>query len=463
MSDRTAFTVSAGPARPRPAELAARIDAPMRRVLMVSPHFPPDTSAASHRVRLLAPHLPAFGWEPTVVAVDPRDCETRLDPDLAALVPATLRVVRARAWSARITRRFGVGDLGLRAFAGLRRTCLALLERERFDALYITIYPSYPALLGPVAKRRFGVSFVLDYQDPWVGAWGRIVGAGPGGRPDWKSRLSRLVATRLEPRAVRAADAITAVSRRTWEDVDRRHPELASTPRLTLPIGGEPRDFDGADGRRAPFSPDDGNVHVCHVGTLLPLGLETLGALLAAVRRLRERRPDLYARLRLHFFGTSNQTTAGALPRALGAAAELGVLDRVEEIAPRLDYLDALAVLRRASANLLMGSSEPHYTASRIYPALWSGRPLLALYHEASSSAEILRRAGVPPRVRLVTYGDRERAASRIDAIAAELIALVEEPVADSAAFDAQVLGECSARALAGRLGALFDQVCRRP
>ena len=70
----------------------------MRRVLMVSPHFPPDTNAATHRVRLLAPHLPARGWEPTVVAVDPRDYEGRLDPALADLVPPWLRVVHARAW-----------------------------------------------------------------------------------------------------------------------------------------------------------------------------------------------------------------------------------------------------------------------------------------------------------------------------------------------------------------------------
>ena len=42
-----------------------------RRVLMVSPHFPPDSSAASHRVRLLAPYLGEHGWEPTVVTVEP--------------------------------------------------------------------------------------------------------------------------------------------------------------------------------------------------------------------------------------------------------------------------------------------------------------------------------------------------------------------------------------------------------
>jgi hypothetical protein len=164
---------------------------------MVSPHFPPDTSAGTHRVRLLAPHLPAFGWEPTVLTVDPEAYEGRLDPDLARLVPATLRVLRTGAWPASVTRRIGLGDLGLRALAGLRHAAKQLLSRERFDALFITVYPTYPAVLGPRLKRRFGVPFVLDYQDPWVGAWGRDVGGGEHGTPDLKSRMTRAIAERL--------------------------------------------------------------------------------------------------------------------------------------------------------------------------------------------------------------------------------------------------------------------------
>ena len=105
------------------------------KVLMVSPHFPPDTSAGTHRVRLLAPHVAKFGWEPTVVTVDPRDYESRLDPGLAELVPKELRVVRSRAWPVGVTRRVGVGDLGLRAMRGLYQTCAELLTRERFDDL----------------------------------------------------------------------------------------------------------------------------------------------------------------------------------------------------------------------------------------------------------------------------------------------------------------------------------------
>src|SRR5262245_48467658 len=196
----------------------------MRRVLMVSPHFPPDSSAASHRVRLLAPHLASAGWTPTVVTLEASAYEGRLDRDLAALVPPSLEVVRASAWSPSTTRWAGLGDLGLRAFTGLRRTCARLLTGLRYDALFITVYPVYPALLGPRLKATFGVPFVLDYQDPWVGAWGRSVGGGPAGAVDWKSRASRHLGVWLEPRAVGGADAIVAVSQGTIDGIVERIP-----------------------------------------------------------------------------------------------------------------------------------------------------------------------------------------------------------------------------------------------
>src|SRR5256885_1234562 len=112
----------------------------MRRVLFVAPHFPPDRSAGTPRVRLLAPHKAAHGWDPTVLTVDRRDYEGPPDTKLEASVPENLRVIRARAWPASVTRRFGIGDLGLRAYRGLKRTATALLARELFDAVFITIY-----------------------------------------------------------------------------------------------------------------------------------------------------------------------------------------------------------------------------------------------------------------------------------------------------------------------------------
>jgi hypothetical protein len=340
--------------------------------------------------------------------------------------------------------------------------CADLLRSEAFDVLFITIFPTYSALLGPVLKRKFKVRFVLDYVDPWVGAWGDTVGPGRDGRPNLKSRITRALAERLEPLAARSADAITAVSGETHEQVRIRYPELTRSLYETIPFGGEQADFEQlrTKPRTNPyFDAADGRVHVCYLGTLLPLGLETLRAVLAAASLLRARQPGLYSRLRLHFFGTSNQTRPDAETRVLPIARELGVDDCISEVAPRIDYLDALAVQTQASAILMMGSSERHYTASKLYPGLLARRPILAVYHEESSVVEILRDAVRPPTARLVTYNDASRAESRTEAIYAGLLLLVENPVYDASAVDWEVVKTFSAEALAGRLAAVFERV----
>lgn len=440
-------------------------DSEPRRVLMVSPHFPPDTSAATHRVRLLAPHLAGYGWDPTVVTVDPRDYEGRLDDDLLGLVAPSLRVVRCRAWSPRQTRRMGIGDLGLRAFSGLFRACRTLLRERRWDVLFITTHPVYPAMLGPLLKARFGIPFVVDYQDPWIGAWGRSVGGGRNGTPDVKSRLSRAAARVLEPIVVRSTDGITAVSEGTYAQLVARYRDAYAKPWAELPVGGDPGDFEFLRAHPRPnrfFDRGDGDVHVGAVGTVLPMGRKTLEAVLTAVTLIRRRRPELYRRLRLHFFGTSNQTAADAAPRVLPLAQDLGIADRVTEIAPRIDYVDALAVHADASALLLMGSSEPHYTASKLYPALFARRPLLAVFHEASSVVGILRRVGPAAGVRLVVYDESAPVGSKVEEIASHLSGMLESGPCEAPGIDLEALKDVSAPALAGRLAEMFDRVTRR-
>ena len=432
----------------------------MRRVLMVSPHFPPDTGAATHRVRLLAPHLTKYGWEPTVLTLEPTSYEGRLDPELMELVPTVLRVVRCRAWNPRWTRRLGFGDLGLRAFWGLYRTCVQLLNQENFDVLFITILPGYPALLGPIMHRKVGIPYVLDYQDPWVSAWGLAVGSGPNGEADLKSRASRWIATQLEPIALRHAAAITAVSAGTYEQIVARMPEIVDVPRAAIPVGGEPGDLEYL--RRRPrcnpfFDPTDGLFHLCYVGTLLPLGFETLRAVLKAVRLLRDRKPDIYRLLRLHFFGTSNQTTADAPCRVVPLAREIGVDESVTEVAYRIDYLDALTVQCQASAILLMGSSEPHYTASKLYPALLAQRPILAVFHTASSVIEVLQKRSTTANI--VIYDSKIRPESQCPKIYEQLSAVIALKSAPIPIVEEDALAGFSCQSLARDLGAIFDRI----
>jgi glycosyl transferase family 4 len=425
---------------------------------MISPHFPPDGSAGTHRVRLLAPHLASYGWTPTVLTVAEQDYEGRIDPELSQLVPSSVEVVRTRALPAGLTRAVGVGDLGLRALPGLRRAAWSLHRAQPFDALFITIYPTYPAVLGPMFKRRFNVPFLLDYQDPWVGAWGSDVGGGRGGAVDAKSRATRALAEHFEPRVLQAADAVTAVSARTYEDAFARtgiSPPVAAE----IPIGWDSADL-AAIARRESASrliPNDGRINFCYTGTVLPLGVETVRALLAGVRTLVERNPQLADRVRFYFFGTSNQST-GSECRVVPHAHELGVAHVVQEHPARLDYLDALDALRQASALLLLGSSEPHYTPSKVFPALLADRPMLAVYRRESTVVEMLKRAAPPPAAQLITFDDTRRVESAAGCIAEALQAVIRAADA-GVSINRAALEPWSARSLAGRLAHVCDRI----
>src|SRR5271157_1900814 len=108
------------------------------RVLIVSPHFPPVNAPDHQRVRMSLPHLGEFGWEAHVLAVDPRFVEAGADPDLVATLPPATPVTRVGALPAGLTRRLGLGNLGLRAFWTLRGAGNRLLREGRFDLVYFS-------------------------------------------------------------------------------------------------------------------------------------------------------------------------------------------------------------------------------------------------------------------------------------------------------------------------------------
>lgn len=427
----------------------------MRRLLFVSPHFPPDASAGAHRARVLAPHLESAGWQPTILTVDPAAYEGTLDAELAAMVPDTVEVVRAPALRTRMSRPFGFGDLGLRALPGLWRTARQLSATHRFDAIFITTYPVYPALIGPRLRERTKAPLVVDLQDPWIGEWGLTVG--PNGGPDVRSKLSRRVLSSIEERVLPVCDAVTGVSAELLSELRQRHAVLADRPTLTLPIGLNSEDVAWVRNHPKPisaFRADDGNFHVCCVGTLLPLAFEPLRAVFEGVRQLREAFPDRANTLRFHFIGTSNQTDPNARLRVMPIAKEFGLADLVTEQPGRIPFADAMRVQLAASALLLLGSTEPRYVASKLAPSLAVERPLLAVAHESSAIVAHLRHAA-DGAVRVLTFGEHPRdIAGRLRCTLAEW--LINRP---SAPRTARMLAGLTGSALAMQLGGLLDSI----
>ena len=384
----------------------------MRRLLIVAPAFPPHPSPATHRARFLARHGRGHGWDVEVLTVRPDRYLEKLDHELAALVPQQVRVTRVGALSGRWTRRLGVSDLGLRSYPSLRRALHEICAAAPPDLLYFPGGPFYPFRLGPAMRRRFGVPYALDFTDPWVHPLPR-----EQRRPWKKAYWAHTLARTLEPRAVEDAALLVAVSDATLDGVRARHPRIPADRYLAEPFGFDASDFAAVRAAAAPnrfWKSDDGAVHLAYVGAVPPSMGETVRALLAGLASLRERRPELGRRLRLHFLGTSYDPVAReGLVAPL--AREAGVADVVFETPIRLPYVDALRALVQADGLLALGSTERHYTASKIFNCILAGRPMLTLFHEASPVVDFVRtaRAG-----ELVTYDDVARVGEKVSEIA---------------------------------------------
>ena len=252
-------------------------------------------------------------------------------------------------------------------------------------------------LLAPEIKRHFGVPVVLDFQDPWVSAWGAIQPAFS------KAGLSHRLAGLLEPRALRGADYVTSVSEIQNAEMAARYPWLDRSRMAAIPIGGDPDDFAGfhlISTAAGEYELEPGFVHLSYVGTFLPKS----GPLVRALFRALPSCGQLNLRWRREFGLTSSgratsQTTTH--PTASGQSRMRPALQTpFAKFRAGYPYLQALKVLTQSNGLLLIGSDEPHYTASKIYPALMSGRPFLSLFHRASSAHDILSASGGRPGAR---------------------------------------------------------------
>lgn len=366
-----------------------------RRVLIVSPHFPPINAPDHQRVRMSLPYFQEFGWEPHILTVRPDCVEGIHDPLLEQTVPSHIPVIRTGALSVKHTRRIGLGSLSLRCFPHLLRSGNQILVKEKFDLVYCSTTVFTAMAVGPRWRSRFRIPYVLDFQDPWLSDYYKRPGSPkpPGGR--FKYSFSQVIAKILEPEAMRQVSHVISVSPEYPKTLLERYSWLRQDQFTVLPFGAPEKDFEqlpSLNVQQRIFDPNDGKRHWVYVGRGGGDMAKALRALFLAIQSNRNREPERWHSIRLHFVGTSYAPGNLAVKTVEPIAHELGIADLVKEYPHRVAYFEVLQILVDSDAILLIGSDDPSYTASKIYPCILARKPILAIFHQQSSVVEILRR-----------------------------------------------------------------------
>ena len=264
-------------------------------------------------------------------------------------------------------------DYGTWATRGLGMA-RALCRTRTVDVVFTSLPPFSAARIGYRLKKEFGVPWVVDYRDLWVGDVLR----------EWVGPVRGRLEQSMERRYMRAADAIVAVSEQKTEFL-KTH--LADSPaiRATLTNGYDPEIY-------APFAaeprPVDDTIDFVFTGRLFK---NRRGyAFAEALGQLAQHQPELRQRVRVHILGGVSPEIRARYDEILARYGIAGCYDFAGDI----PYHDAMRAQVHADYLLLIvdtGATSSGVIPGKLFEYVAARRPIFALT-DPGATQEIIER-----------------------------------------------------------------------
>ncbi len=365
-----------------------------RKVLIISPYFPPSNAADMQRVRMSLPYFKEFGWDAAVVTVDPQYSDAVKDDLLVQSLPGDVKIYYVKAFNKTLTSKIGFGNLALRSLWYYKKKVNSILKHEKYDLIYFSTTQFPVCILGASWKKRFNIPYVIDMQDPWHSDYYIDKPKDQQPKKHWFSyRLHKY----LEPIAMKQVDGLISVSDHYIKDLKNRYPGLKDIPSATITFGAFEADLKIAADNRDKFKPllQPGYKNIVYVGRGGMDMYKAITPLFETLKKEMATQPGLFGKLKLYFIGTSYAPAPEGKPTIMPLAVQYGVEDNVIEITGRISYYHTLLILQQADALFIPGSDDPKYTASKIYPYLLTKKPIMAIFNAGSSAINILEEYGV--------------------------------------------------------------------
>ena len=427
----------------------------IKRVLIISPYFPPSNAADMQRIRMSLPYFKDYGWEAEVVTIDIKHSDMVQDDLLLESLPGDIMVHRIRAFSKKWTSKFGLGSIALRSLWFYRLKVNSLLKQKKYDLIYFSTTQFPVCILGAYWKKRFEIPYVIDMQDPWHSDYYRDKPTRERPPKYWFSyRLNKW----LEPIAMKDVSGLISVSQAYIDDLKKRYPLIKDIPSETITFGAFKKDFmiaaKYADILKTTVKPESGKINMVYVGRGGKDMLQAIKPLFLGMLKGLSLQPELFERFRFQFIGTSYAVSGCGMQSIQPLANDLGLRDYVFEQTDRIGFYESLATLQKADILFIPGSDDPKYTASKMYPYLMSQKALLAIFHEKSSAVTILK--SCMPDAKVFTFpGDEEELISNVYR---QLSGWAGGPISPSA-INREVFKEYSASVMTGKQCDLFNRV----
>lgn len=370
----------------------------MKNVLFITYFWPPSGKASLHWPLFIIKHLPAFGWQPSVLTVD-EDSFSHKDESMLADVPQNLEVIKTAANEPfDLYRKFlgkkskspliasetiSLTNTGLRhriaiwirmnlfvpdARIGWYFSAVSgannLLSRKKFDAIVSVGPPHSSHLIGKKLSRQFNIPHIPVLIDPWVD----II---------YYKNFKRSIPTLLldnyfERKTFEHAHSIIFITQSMREDYQRKYPWIQKKSHV-LYWGYNEESFEGIK-----RSTQTGSAEIIlHAGNIFDY--QNPPGFWKNVKQ----EIDKGRKLQLRFIGTVS-------PEIKNAVAQAG-LESVTEYKGFLSYREVIREMMDATY-LLVCATEKRHVPGKLFEYLRTGNKIIAFGDDNTEVSEILNR-----------------------------------------------------------------------
>jgi glycosyltransferase involved in cell wall biosynthesis len=352
----------------------------MKRLLAISWEMPPMYGPRATQVSRVLSELPASGWSPTVVCMDPKrggphwfdDSGTQLSNLRLVRVRSPQESFAVRAMWRLLPRLRDYPDTARLWIRPATRAALAVTHSDAPAAVISFAQPWSDHLIGLSVHRSTHLPWVAHFSDPWADS-------------PYATARQRSIWRRMEASVIREAKALVFVTQETADLVMKKYPDAWRSKVSVIPHGFDPRVPVGSSTAADPSRP----LRLVYTGRFYrdvrtPLGLfEALAAL--------NRRSPIAGQLEIWLIGPQ-------VDDYRADAQRFGIEESVTfngRVAP------SAAGAMAAEADVLLIIDAPSDGASVFLPSklvdyLPLRKPILGLTPPRGASANLLRRLQCP-------------------------------------------------------------------
>lgn len=362
----------------------------MFKVLVIAYYFPPMGLSGVQRTLKFIKYMKKYNWEPTVITTsevgyfahdkslteDLNNAAVRIirteggDPNSRLSKYGTIKLPREifRKIFNKLSQTFFIPDNKISWSKRAYTKAEELLEKEHFDAIFVTGPPFSALHVFSRIKRKHNIPLIVDYRDLWYDSYFAF----------YPTPLHKLIHKKMEYNVLKAADRIIVTNRKIKEKIINQYQFLTLNDVLIITHGFDPEDFE-----KAKVIPRHNNRMVLTYSGIFMV-YNTPKYFLHAFKEISIEYPEIAKNIELHFVGFLRKENQRLVKKL-----------KIEEFVfdhGYVDHKDAVSKILSADVLWMMVGEQKHIDAilpGKVYEYIGAKKPIIACVPDGAAKLAV--------------------------------------------------------------------------